>query len=153
MAGKRILEGVKSEPEAKKARSVNRGDASFLDKWVHLISKGCNLAIFSQFFRKIGSFLPFCGNLWGARAPRRITAPRIWPNTNGSQFSIWTGFPFSRGNVLMELVGKDEYFRQELAICGHVVEGMDIVAQIEKFRSTSGSTSKRIVIDDCGEVD
>ena len=68
MAGKRILEGAKSEPEAKKARSVNRGDASFLDKWVHLISKGCNLAIFSQFFRKIGSFLPFSGNLWGARA-------------------------------------------------------------------------------------
>ena len=53
----------------------------------------------------------------------------------------------------MELVGEDEYFRQDLAICGRVVEGMDIVAQIEKFGSKSGSTSKRIVIDDCGEVD
>ena len=73
----------------------------------------------------------------------------------GSQFSIWTGFPSSCGNVsiLMELVGEDEYFRQDLAICGRVVEGMDIVAQIEKFGSKSGSTSKRIVIDDCGEVD
>ena len=58
---------------------VARGDASSLDKGVHLISKGCTLAKFSQFFREIGSFLPFSGNLWGARAPSAppLTAPLL----------------------------------------------------------------------------
>ena len=46
---------------------------------MHLISKGCTLAKFSQFSREIGSFLPFCGNFWGARAPSApsLTAPLL----------------------------------------------------------------------------
>ena len=83
------------------------------------------------------------------------------PNTNGSKFFILTGASSSDGSfigignetILVAYRRGDEYFGQRLAICGHVVEGMDIVAQIEKFGSKSGSTSKRIVIDDCGEVD
>ena len=57
--------------------SSSRGDARSLDKEVHRIIKRCTLAKFSQFFREIGSFLPFSGNLWGARAPSAppLTAP------------------------------------------------------------------------------
>ena len=67
-----------------------RGDASSLDKGVHLISKGCTLAKFSQFFREIGSFLPFSGNLWGARAPSAppLTAPLEMMNILRLQFFL-----------------------------------------------------------------
>ena len=38
---------------------------------------GCTLAKFARFFREISIFLPFSGNLWGARAPCAppLTAP------------------------------------------------------------------------------
>ena len=38
-------------------------------------------------------------------------------------------------------------------VFGKVVEGMDVVKKIESFGSRNGKTSKKIVIENCGEVD
>merc|ERR1712054_668988 len=59
-------------------------------------------------------------------------------NTNGSQFFLCT-------TKTSHLDGKHVVF-------GKVVEGMDVVEAIEAVGSSSGSTSKRVVIADCGEV-
>ena len=65
--------------------SSSRGDARSLDKEVHRIIKRCTLAKFSQFFREIGSFLPFSGNLWGARTP---SAPPLTAPLSSSVFDV-----------------------------------------------------------------
>jgi cyclophilin family peptidyl-prolyl cis-trans isomerase len=60
------------------------------------------------------------------------------PNTNGSQFFICT-------SVTSWLDGKHTVF-------GSVVEGMDVIKKIESFGSDSGRTSKRVVVEDCGQL-
>ncbi|EOA18997.1 hypothetical protein CARUB_v10007642mg [Capsella rubella] len=60
------------------------------------------------------------------------------PNTNGSQFFICTA-PTSW------LDGKHVVF-------GQVVEGLNVVKAIEKVGSDSGRTSKRVVVEDCGQL-
>ncbi|XP_033951434.1 peptidyl-prolyl cis-trans isomerase-like [Pseudochaenichthys georgianus] len=60
------------------------------------------------------------------------------PNTNGSQFFICTG-PTSW------LDGKHVVF-------GKVVEGIDVVTKMNGVGSDKGSTSKKVVIADCGEL-
>lgn len=60
------------------------------------------------------------------------------PNTNGSQFFICTV--------------KTEWLDGRHVVFGSVVEGMDIIKQVEGFGTRSGKTSAKIVVDDCGEV-
>ncbi|KAI4816772.1 hypothetical protein KUCAC02_009083 [Chaenocephalus aceratus] len=60
------------------------------------------------------------------------------PNTNGSQFFICTG-------DTSWLDGKHVVF-------GKVVEGIDVVEKMNVVGSTKGSTSKKVVIADCGEL-
>ncbi|KAL7669859.1 hypothetical protein ACOME3_004806 [Neoechinorhynchus agilis] len=60
------------------------------------------------------------------------------PNTNGSQFFITTA-------LTSWLDGKHVVF-------GKVVEGTNVVDQIEAVGSQSGTTSKKVTITDCGQL-
>lgn len=60
------------------------------------------------------------------------------PNTNGSQFLL-------SSRKCKELDGRHVVF-------GRVVNGMDVVAQIDEVGSSSGSPSTLAIIEDCGEL-
>jgi peptidyl-prolyl isomerase F (cyclophilin D) len=60
------------------------------------------------------------------------------PDTNGSQFFICTE--------------KTDWLDGKHVVFGKVVEGMEVIKEVEKFGSRSGRTSKKIVIADCGEL-
>jgi len=70
--------------------------------------------------------------------PYLLSMANAGPNTNGSQFFLTTA---SCGH----LNGKHVVF-------GQVTEGADVVKALEKVGSGSGSTSKKVVIHDCGET-
>ncbi|PXF43269.1 Peptidyl-prolyl cis-trans isomerase [Gracilariopsis chorda] len=60
------------------------------------------------------------------------------PNTNGSQFFICTS--------------KTTWLDGKHVVFGKVVEGYNVVQNIEKVGSGSGATSKPVKITDCGEL-
>ena len=70
--------------------------------------------------------------------PGLLSMANAGPNTNGSQFFITTV-------VTSWLDGKHVVF-------GKIAEGMDVITKIESYGSQSGNTSKKIIVDDCGEL-
>ena len=68
--------------------------------------------------------------------PGLLSMANSGPNTNGSQFFITT-------EATPWLDGKHTVF-------GQVIDGMNVVKQMERLGSESGKTRKKVVIADCG---
>lgn len=60
------------------------------------------------------------------------------PNTNGSQFFITTV--------------KTTWLDGKHVVFGSVIEGMDVVKKLESYGSQSGKTTKKIVVQNSGQL-
>uniref|UniRef100_A0A1B6G2X9 Peptidyl-prolyl cis-trans isomerase n=1 Tax=Cuerna arida TaxID=1464854 RepID=A0A1B6G2X9_9HEMI len=70
--------------------------------------------------------------------PGVMSMANAGPNTNGSQFFITTV--------------KTSWLDNRHVVFGNVVEGMDVVKKLESYGSQSGKTTKKIVIENSGQL-
>ncbi|KAM7415473.1 hypothetical protein PAMA_017805 [Pampus argenteus] len=70
--------------------------------------------------------------------PGILSMANAGPNTNGSQFFICTQ--------------KTAWLDGKHVVFGSVVEGLDVVRQMESYGSQSGKTSMKITIANCGQL-
>ncbi|XP_018797482.1 PREDICTED: peptidyl-prolyl cis-trans isomerase-like [Bactrocera latifrons] len=71
--------------------------------------------------------------------PGILSMANAGPNTNGSQFFVCTV--------------KTTWLDNRHVVFGQVVEGIDVVKRIEALGSQSGKTSKKILIEDSGQLE
>merc|ERR1712159_173418 len=71
--------------------------------------------------------------------PGVLSMANAGPNTNGSQFFLTTV--------------KTSWLDGRHVVFGKVIEGMDVVSAVEAVGSSSGKTSKEVVIADSGSID
>lgn len=70
--------------------------------------------------------------------PGILSMANAGPNTNGSQFFITTV--------------KTEWLDKRHVVFGAVIEGMEVVKKLEGYGSQSGKTSKKIVVEQSGQL-
>ncbi|PSR88281.1 Peptidyl-prolyl cis-trans isomerase [Actinidia chinensis var. chinensis] len=70
--------------------------------------------------------------------PGVLSMANAGPNTNGSQFFICTE--------------KTSWLDGKHVVFGKVVDGYNVVKEMEKVGSDSGTTSATVVIEDCGQI-
>lgn len=70
--------------------------------------------------------------------PGILSMANAGPDTNGSQFFITTT--------------KTAWLDNRHVVFGSVVDGLDVVKNLEKLGSQSGKPSKKIVVSDCGQL-
>jgi len=70
--------------------------------------------------------------------PGILSMANAGKNTNGSQFFLCTA--------------KTEWLDGKHVVFGSVVEGLDVVKKMEAVGSQGGSTSKPVLIKDCGQL-
>jgi len=71
--------------------------------------------------------------------PGILSMANAGPNTNGSQFFLCTA--------------ETAWLDGAHVVFGKVVDGMDVVTAVEAVGSQSGTTSKKVVVADCGQVE